>query len=218
MSSREEWFEEPLRSPAEYAVELARDRFWRDERQRLIGTHPEFPDVVYLLQLSEELAHGLLLVLSRLPEERQAPFAEIFFAEHRDGQASLPADHGFRRSAAASVALLVFELAAAAVRNARVEDLLTGAAQGDDLTCTPMVAVIELEKAIARVRLSLEVEDLADPRAVASLALAEVLIPAGEVVDLKEVVARSCWAAVESWEPSRVLGFLLQLAHILAPP
>jgi hypothetical protein len=73
------WSEEPRRSPAEYAAELARDRFWRDEQRRLIGTHPDFPEVLMLLDLSEELAHGLVLILSRLPEERRKPFAEVFF-------------------------------------------------------------------------------------------------------------------------------------------
>ena len=209
---------QPQRKPAEYAVELARDRFWRDEQQRLIGTHPEFPDAAHFLDLSEELAHGVLLVLSRLPAERRSPFAEVFFDERQSGQAWTPVDPDFRRRAAASVALVVFDLAVDALKDPRIEDLLTGIAQGDDLTQTPLAAVVHLEKAIAHVRFSLELEDPANPKAAASLAVAEVLAPAGDVVDLKAVVARSCWAAVESWDPSRVMGFLLQLAHILDAP
>ena len=76
--------------------------------------------------------------------------------------------------------------------NQRITDLLTGAAQGDDLTHTmPPSAVVHLQKAIARVRFSVELEDPADPHAAASLAIAEVLDPAGDVVALKAVVARA---------------------------
>jgi len=218
MSDRDDWFSEnPRRAPAEYALELARDPFWREEQERLIGTHPDFPDVAWLLNLNEELAHGLLLVLSRLPEEGRGSFAEVFFDERHGGHAEIPNEEGFRLAAAASVALAVLDLALDPFRDARIEDLLTGAAQGDDLTATPAAAVVYLEKTIARVRFSSEIEDLADPRSAASLAIAEVLNPASEVVALKEVVARSCWAAVESWESSRVLGFLLQLVHTLDP-
>ena len=218
MSRVDDWLsEEPRRSPAEYATELAGDRFWRDEQQRLIGTHPDFPEATWLLDLNDELAHGVLLVLSRLPEERRRPFADVFFAERRRSPREIPSDPAFRLKAAASVALLVVELAVDQVRNERITDLLTGAAQGDDLTHTPPSAVVHLQKAIARVRFSVELEDPADPHAAASLAIAEVLDPAGDVVALKAVVARASWAAVESWEASRVLGFLLQLAGELDP-
>jgi hypothetical protein len=37
---------------------LARDRFWKDERRRLIGTHPDWPDAAHLLDLEEEPAHA----------------------------------------------------------------------------------------------------------------------------------------------------------------
>jgi hypothetical protein len=211
------WSENPRRSPAEYAVELARDRFWRDEQQRLLGTHPDFPDVAILLDLNEELAHALLLTLSRLPEERRKPLAEAFFDEGRGGQQGIPHEPGRRLAAAAAVALLVFELAVDPLRTERIADLLAGAAQGDDLTRTPTAAVVDLQKAIARVRFDIELEDPSDPRAAASLAVAEVLNPAGDVAALKAVVARASWAAVESWEQPRVLAFLLQLAVVLSP-
>jgi hypothetical protein len=213
---RPDWFwEEPRREPGEYAVDLARDRFWRDEQKRLIGTHPDFPDAAWLLDLNEELAHGLILVLSRIPEERRWSFADLFFAERRGGTIETPNNPSVRLAAGASVALLVLELAADELRGTRIEDLLAGAAQGDDLTHTPLPAVTYLQKAVARERFNVEFENLADPRGAASLAVAEVLVPASEVVALKEVVARSCWAAVESWESPRVLAFLLQLAHTL---
>jgi hypothetical protein len=212
------WTEEPRRSPAQYATALARDRFWRDEQLRLIGTHPDFPDVTMLLDdLNEELAHGLVLTLSRLPEDHRTPFADVFFAEHRRGQTRIPNNPRRQLAAAAAVALLVRELAVAELRTERIADLLAGAAQEDDLTRTPASAVAEIQKAIARVRFDLELEDPIDPRAAASLAVAEVLNPAGEVVALKAVVARASWAAVESWEHPQVLAFLFQLALVLGP-
>jgi hypothetical protein len=213
----DQWLEEPRRSPAEYATELARDRFWRDERQRLIGTHPNFPDAAILLDLNEELAHALLLTLSRLPEERRLPFAQVFFDERHGGDKEVPNDPRQRLAVAASVALLVVDLAVDQLKRERIADLLSGAAQEDDLTRTPATAVVDIQKAVARVRFDIELEDPGDPRAAASLAVAEVLIPAGDVVALKMVVARAAWASVESWEPPRALAFLLQLATALSP-
>jgi hypothetical protein len=209
------WSEEPRRSPAEYATELARDRFWRDEQQRLIGTHPDFPEVTMLLDLNEELAHGLVLILSRLPEDRRKPFAQVFFDERPGRHEKIPNDPRRRLAVAASVALLVVDLAVDQLKSDRIADLLAGMAQEDDLTRTPFTAVVDVQKAIARVRFDVELEDPSDPRGAASLAVAEVLSPAGEVVALKAVVAQAAWAAVESWEPSRVLAFLLQLAAAL---
>ena len=77
------WSEEPRRSPAEYACELAGDRFWRDPKRRLIGTHPDFPDVAWLLDLDANVAHALVLVLSRMPAEGRRSFADVFFEEAR---------------------------------------------------------------------------------------------------------------------------------------
>jgi hypothetical protein len=198
------------RSPAEYACELARDRFWRDERRRLMATHPDFPDVAMFLQLEEEVAHALVLVLSRLPEERRQPFAEGFFEERARGHPAAPTERGNPLAVAAAVALLVVDLAADELRSERIVDLLHGAAQGDDLTRTPEPALAELRKAIAHVRFDIGLEDPADPRGAASLAIAEVLDPSSDVVALQEVIARAAWAAVESWEPARVLRFLLE--------
>ena len=209
------WSEDPRRTPAEYATDLARDRFWRDERRRLIATHPDFPDVAWLLDLSEELAHGLVLILSRLSEDSRQPFAEAFFEERRSRQRQIPTEPGERLAVAANVALLVTELALEPLRSARVTDLLTGASQRDDLTATPEPAVADLQKAVARVRFDVAADDVQDPRVAASLAIAEVLIPAGEIVALQAVVAHAAWAATESWERPRLLAFALRLAETL---
>ena len=210
------WAEDPRRSPAEYACELARARFWRDEKRRLIETYPDVPDVAPLLELEEELAHALVLVLSRLPSGVRRPFADAFYRKRRGRSGKLPDDPRRRLALAAGVALLVVDLVGDPLRSERIVDLLQGAAQGDDLTRTPEPALAELRKAVARVRFDLTLEDPVDPRAAAALAVAEVLDPAGDGVALQEVLARAAWAAVESWEPPRVLGFLLDADRILA--
>ena len=75
------WSEKPRRSPAEYACELAQDRFWRDEQQRLVGSHPDWPDSAQFLELEDDLAHAFVLLLSRLGAERRVDFAETFYSE-----------------------------------------------------------------------------------------------------------------------------------------
>jgi hypothetical protein len=205
------------RSPAEVACLLARDRFWQDETLRLVGTHPDFPDVAMLLDLEEELAHALVLALSRVPTPRRPALAERFYEQRsRERGGRIATDARLRLQAAAGVALLVVELAADVLRNERVVDLLQGLAQGDDLTRTPTPALDELRRAVARVRYSIELEDPADPRAAAAHAIVEVLDPASEVVSLQAVLARAAWAAVESWEPRRTLEFLLDCERIVA--
>jgi len=211
------WSEKPRRSPAEYACELAQDGFWRDERQRLIGSHPDWPDAARFLELEDELAHAFLLVLSRPPAERRADFADSFYSERpRDDAGWIPSDPRVKLALAAAVVLLIVDLLRPEIRSERIVDLLRGAAQGDDLTRTPEPALTEIRKAIARVRLDVELEDPTDPRAAASLALAEVLDPSSEIVALQEVLARAAWAKIESREPPRVLGFLLEVDRIFA--
>jgi len=150
-----------------------------------------------------------VLVLSRLPEGSRRGFADAFYEERRGRSARRPADEAARRALAAAVVLQVVDLLEPKLRSERVLDLLHGAAQGDDLTRTPEPAVSELRKTIAHIRFAAEPED-------AALALAEALDPASDVVDLKAVLARSAWAAVESWEPPRVLGFLLAVERLVA--
>ena len=153
MSHIDQWFsEQPHRSPAEIACLLARDRFWNDEHLRLIGTHPEWPDAAWLLDLSEELAHTLILVLSRLPEVLRRDFADRFYAERVSHATEHPLDERARLAFGATAVVNVVDLFDEAVCGERTLDLLRGAAQGDDLTRTPGPAVDELRKTIARVR------------------------------------------------------------------
>jgi len=209
------WSEEPRRPPAAYACALAKRRFWRDEQRRLIATDHDLVVVAPFLELEEELAHGLVLVLSRIPAARRRAFADAFYEERARSRV-----HSIGRpsplATAAAAALLVLELAGEKLDTPRIRDLLQGAAQGDDLTRTPAPALAELRKAVARVRMDVELEDPANPRGAAALAVAEVLDPAGEVVAVQEVVARAAWAAVETWPPPRVLAFMLQLDWIFA--
>jgi hypothetical protein len=207
------WIEEPRRPPAAYACELAKHRFWRDEQRRLIGTHHDLVEVAPLLELDEELAHALVLVLSRFPKSLRRDFADVFYVERPQTRSRRRPEP---RATASAVALLVLELAGHELDTARIRDLLQGAAQGDDLTRTPAPALAELRKAVARIRMDVELEDPAHPRGAAALAVAEVLDPAGDVVALQEVVARAAWAAVETWEPPQVLGFMLELDRIFA--
>ena len=202
------------------ACELSEDSFWREERARLIGTHPGFPDAAHELGLSEAVAHAFVLVLSRLPRSNRHDFADVFLAE-RSSPVQPPPDEQVRSdprsrlAIGASIALLVAELAPSALMSERVVDLLTAAAQGDDLTATPPIAVAELRKTIARIRLDIGLEDWSAPDTAAAFAIAEVLDPAGDSVAVKEVAARAAWAAVESWPQARVLGFLLEVDRIL---
>ena len=207
-----EWETEALPVAARACV-LARDRFWKDDVRRLIGTHPRWPDAGWELELPEELAHALVLVLSRLPETHRRGFADAFYAARRSEQVELPPEAWL--VVAAGVALLVVELLGALV-NERVVDLLQGAAQGDDLTGTPGPALDELRKTVARIRFDVGFEDPSDPQGAAALAVAEVLDPSSEVVALQEVLARAAWAAVASWEPRRVLRFLLDADRLFA--
>jgi hypothetical protein len=231
VSRRDKWFEErPLRPAAEYACNLARDRVWRDEHARLIGTHSDWPDVTYLLGLGETIAHALVLVLSRIPASERLAFAAAFFEARTandapsDFQARLeaanrvqcPGDRRRRLALAAEIALLVLDLVeSAALKDEAVVDLLRGAAQGDDLTTSPEPAVARLQKAVARVRFDPTFEDESDPHAVASLAAVEVLDPSSDEPAVKELVARAAFATVECRSQPETLDFLLVADRIL---
>jgi hypothetical protein len=213
MPGLDEWFSErPRRRPAEYAAELARGRVWSSGR-RFISTVPAVEEAAPLLGLEPELAHALVLVLNRLPAAERAPFAERFYDSRRS---SIDAAEATPLRAAAGVALLVAPLSEHAdLTGTRVLDLLQGAAQGDDLSRTPETVLAELRKTVARVRLDLDLEDEDDPRAAAAIAVVETIDPSSGVVPLQEVVVRAAWAAVRSWEPERVLEFLLQVDALL---
>ncbi|NUR78140.1 MAG: hypothetical protein HOQ28_17870 [Thermoleophilia bacterium] len=207
--------EVPDRSPADVACELARRRFWRDEHERLIGSPPDWPGAALPLDLDEALAHALVLVLSQLPAASRRPFAEAFYDARLGPPSARPRDRRTQVARAASIVLEVFDLIEnPLVHDDRVLDLLQGAAQGDDLTATPAAALEHLRRVIARIRLDVDYGDPANAEGAAALALAEVLDPSSDVVDVKEVLARSAWAAVASWEPARVLAFLLAVDRL----
>ena len=214
----DKWFsEEPPRPPAEIACLLARDRFWSDERQRLIGAHRDWPDAAYLLELNEEFAHAFVLALSRLPTASRRPLADAFYDQRVGDPFALPEDDRERLSLGASVALMLAEIADDPDSfNERVLDLLRGAAQGDDLARTPLPAVAALQQTLGHIRLAWKADDVADPSGAAALALAEVLDPSSGIVDLKEVLARSTWYAAETLEASELLRFLLEVDRLLA--
>jgi hypothetical protein len=228
----QEWFaEDPSRTPAEYALALARDRFWRDETGRLVRAHPDFPDVTFLLGLGEDVAHALVLALSRLPLVERAGFAATFFAERRLGHDADAAPDFHARlalasptrsidarsalTAGAAFALGVVDLAATpALRDERVVDLLRGASQGDDLTVTSAPTVAFLHEAVARARVDNAVDD-DDPHAVAAVAVVEALDPSSEIVAVREILARAAYATVECRGAAAALGLLLDADRLL---
>ena len=222
------WSERPHRSPAEYACELARARFWSDPERRFIMTPITVAEAIPLLDLEEELAHGLVLVLSQLPHADRLPFAERFYAERDEQRPGLPDDRRGKAAAAAAVALLAVELTESdELESARIADILQATAQGDDLSWTPDVAAHDVTRIVANVRRNLARgdsdirdetadgypaiggADVDTPAEVAAAAVIEALAPASETVALNEVVARAAWAAVHSWDRDRVLKFLL---------
>jgi hypothetical protein len=203
--------------PAELALRLARDRFWQGAQLRLIATHPKWPEAAWDLGLPEEVAHALVLVLSRLPEAERGEFAEEYFASRSRVLQWWDRGPSDRLAVAAGIVLHIVEIVRRPdIFTGRLLDLLQGAAQGDDLTRTPDAAVAEVKKAVARIRFDIDFDDPADPRGAAALAVAEVLDPSSDVVALQEVLARAAWAAAGTWEPSRVLLFLLDVDRLVA--
>lgn len=216
MSRIDKWLDEaPPPGPAEIACRLARDRFWKDELRRLVGTHPDWPDAAYFLALGEELAHALVLVLSRLAVAGRRGFADAFYDGRTRGDGWFTDEPRERQAHAADVVLRLATRVEPEI-DERTLDLLHGAAQGDDLTRTPAPAVAELRKTMARVRFDIDFEDPANPRGAAALAVAEVLDPSSEVIDVKEVLARSAFAVVETGGAAAALGFLRDVDRLLA--
>jgi hypothetical protein len=197
-----DWWDQPRRAPADYALELAgMEPFPRDERMFIATVH-EIEELAEFLDVASELAHALVLALSVQPEALRRDFAERFYARRTPrGGAST------QFAAAATAALGVLELTD--IRSERVVDLLTGAAQGDDVSVTPEPAVAEVRKAVVRARLDLGLEDQLATRSAATTAVVEVLDPSGGVVSLQEVLLRATWAALRSWAHERVVELLV---------
>jgi hypothetical protein len=209
------WSEQPRRDPAEYALELARARVWRDER-RFVRTVADVEDSATLLELDAGFAHALVLVLTQLPEAARRPFAESFYAQRARTATTERHDP---LAIGAAVGLLILELTEQPDLQAPcIVDLLEGAAQGDDPALTPESALAEIRKTVARIHLDLDLEDESAPRAAAAIALAELLDPSSGTVPLQEVVVRASWAAVRSWEPAGVLRFLLEVDRLFGGP
>jgi hypothetical protein len=202
--------------PAELACRLARDRFWRDERRCLGGTHPDWPEAAYFLELPEEVAHAFVLVLSRLPAALRRSFAERFYEQRRPSVrtgGALPAR--LRPAVAAQIALAVLDLAGdTAFPEERVVDLLHGRAQGDDLTQTPATALEALTIALEHARA--QPADGLEPADAVAIAVAEVLAPSSGDVDLKEILAHAALATVEAREPAATLRFLLDVDRLFS--
>jgi hypothetical protein len=210
------WAARARREPAEYVCKLAESRVWQDE-QRFIRTVPAVEEAAPFLGLDEAFAHALVIVLSQLPRAARRPFADAFYARRAASPGVPQLEPRTALAAGAAVALLVVELTEDRdLEGERVLDLLRGAAQGDDLSRTPPPALVELGEIVARIRAELERGDESTARAAAAAAVAEVLDPASGVVALTEVLVRASWAAVRSWEPARVLSFLLELDRIVA--
>ena len=208
------WSETPRRPRAEYACELARSRAWSAPELVFVTTVPDLEEAAPLLELEVELAHALVLVLSALPEVARGSLASAFY--DRRGRDSAPAfgltDPVARLAAAAATAALVLEVARRPeLQTPRVVDLLAGAAQRDDVSLTPVPALLEMRDVVARARAGTALDDPLAARSAATTAVLEVLDPSSGEVALQEIVLRATWAALRSWDTARVLEFLLAL-------
>jgi hypothetical protein len=192
--------------------ELADDVFWQDVRARVLQTHPEIEETPHELGLAPELAHALVLALAQMPWHPRREFAEAFYDLRGSNNPSRPwaqprGEETDRRALAAKALLLTIDLAPAPLRTERIVDLVEATAQRDDLTLTPPEAFVDLAAWADPVASA----DLSDIEAVVGGAIVETLVPAGDAVALQEVLARVVWAAVATFEPTRVLDLLLKL-------
>src|SRR6478752_5387695 len=98
-------FEEP-RCPAESACRLARSTYWRKGHERFIGSHRDWPDAAYVLELEEDLAHGFVLALSTLGARDRRGFADAFYeVRHSSRGDSIPLGPRARLAIGAAIAL-----------------------------------------------------------------------------------------------------------------
>ena len=199
---------------AAHALELAAADLFAPDAALFTTTVPEIEEAAPLLELEVELAHALVLVLSALPEVARGSLASAFY--DRRGRDSAPAfgltDPVARLAAAAATAALVLEVARRPeLQTPRVVDLLAGAAQRDDVSLTPVPALLEMRDVVARARADTALDDPLAARSAATTAVLEVLDPSSGEVALQEIVLRATWAALRSWDTGRLLEFLLAL-------
>ena len=214
MSVQDRWFGDGQpRAPSAYAGAAARG--YREDP--FIRTEGDLEEGAGALAVEPELAHALVLVLSELDGRERLPFADCFYAERgRDTASETPLGVGARVAAAAAIVLLVVDLTESPdLLGMRVLDALDGAAQGDDSSALSEPALQELRKAVARVRLDVDLEDESDPRAAASIAVVETIDPASGAVDLQEILCRAAWASLQSGGRARALAVLLAADRIL---
>jgi hypothetical protein len=208
------WYSEPRRRhPAEYALELAELRVWRDVERSFIESVPDLWELDEFLELDSELAHAFVFALSRQPGAHRRELAERFYAARTGSRMSIP-DPVAR---AAAVASMVLPLTGRAdLHNDRVEDLLTAIRQGDDLALTPPDAVVALQKAVARARLDVDLEDQLAPNAAATTAVVEALDSSSDVPATLEILMRATWAVLETSGAPGALEFLLAVDALSA--
>ena len=205
--------EQPRRPPAEYATLLARMRVWRDVERSFITSVPDLWDLDSLLELDVELAHALVLVLSRLPASRRRELADRFY-ERRTGHWPSPPAATAR---AAAVALMVLPLTQRPdLDTERIADLLTAIEQGDDLALTPPQAIADVQKAVVRARLDIDLEEQLEPNAAATMVVVEVLDPSGDVPAFQALLLRATWAMLETAGFDGALDFLLAVDALSA--
>jgi hypothetical protein len=217
------WAEEQLRPPADYAVELAAARTLRPSDQLFLATDRDVEEHAAFLDVEPELAHALVLALRDRPKARRLELAIAFYAARRQSGRRDPLDWEPppRRPAlavGATAAARVVELAEPpSLREERVVDLLTGAAQGDDLTSLPQPAAAELGRVLSAAVSDLASSDPLEPGAAAGRAVVEVLAPASGEVGLQEVLLRATWAALRSWDDAAVLALLVETDAAYVP-
>jgi hypothetical protein len=207
------WADEPRRPPADYAVALAAARTLRPDEALFLKTDKDVQEYASLLEVEPELAHALVLMLRSAPKAKRRELATAFYSARQRSQ--------MRRSplaVAATAAARVVELAEPpSLRTERVVDLLTAAAQGDDLTSLPQPAAAELGAQLSDAVRDLASADSLDPGAAAGRAVVEVLAPASGEVALQEVLLRATWAALRSWSDTAVVGLLAEVDSASVP-
>jgi hypothetical protein len=201
------WYSErPRRASAEYAVELARMRAWRDVERSFVTSVPDLWDLHGFLELDLELSHALVFALNRQPATHRRELADRFY-ERRTGHWPSPPDATVR---AASVALMMLPLTLRPdLESARIADLLTAIQQGDDLGLTPPQAIADVQRAVARARLDLDLEDQLEPTSAATTVVVETLDPSGDEPPFQALLMRATWAMLETSGVDGVLDFLL---------